>query len=66
LERRSAGPDLPPAEKAKRFISSETYRGIERTIRGFTGADKFVLGEAAEDDNPYVNALSTVHKRDKC
>ena len=48
--------DLSPAEKAKRFISSETYRGIERTIRGFTGAVKFVLGEAAEDDNPYFNA----------
>jgi len=47
---------LKQKPKENRFISDQTYTGLERTIRAFIGAVKFVLSEGeGEDPKPYVN-----------
>jgi len=35
--------DLTSAEKEKRMLSRQTLDGIERTVRAFTGAIKFIM-----------------------
>ena len=49
--------NLTANEKAKRLLSAETLQGLERTMKGFTAAVKYVLTEGKdEEEKPYINA----------
>ena len=50
-------------EKARRFISAETYQGVERTVKGFNGAVKYLL-ELGKDSDRKPQIIARVFSQD--